>query len=36
MVYATIPSSVYGGSGDVRSIGFLAHVDTSPAVTGAT
>jgi len=31
MVYATIP----GNRPDVDTIGFLAHVDTSPAVTGA-
>ena len=36
MVYATIPSTLpNGGAGDVPAIGLLAHVDTSPALTGA-
>jgi tripeptide aminopeptidase len=35
MVYASIPSNLPNGdSGDVPVIGFLAHVDTSPALTG--
>lgn len=34
MVYATIPANV-PNAGCVPPIGFLAHVDTSPAVTGA-
>jgi tripeptide aminopeptidase len=34
MVYATIPSNIEDTS-RVPVIGFLAHVDTSPAVTGA-
>lgn len=35
MVYATIPSNLPNGEGDdVPVIGFLAHVDTSPAMTG--
>jgi tripeptide aminopeptidase len=34
MVYATIPANVPTTAG-VSTIGFLAHVDTSPAVTGA-
>ena len=33
MVYASIPSNM--PNGDVPVIGFLAHVDTSPALTGA-
>src|SRR5215831_6941795 len=33
MVYATIPSNL-PDSTNVPPIGFLAHVDTSPAVTG--
>src|SRR5262245_52684994 len=32
MVYATVPGNT---SADVPTIGFLAHVDTSPAVSGA-
>ncbi|HEY9229780.1 MAG TPA: peptidase T [Gemmatimonadaceae bacterium] len=32
MVYATIPSNTKGA---IPAIGFLAHVDTSPAVSGA-
>jgi tripeptide aminopeptidase len=35
VVYATIPSNMTDGSARVPSIGFLAHVDTSPAVSGA-
>jgi tripeptide aminopeptidase len=35
VVYATLPSNMPDGSGRVPSIGFLAHVDTSPAVSGA-
>lgn len=34
MVYATIPGNLPAGT-SVPTIGFLAHVDTSPAVTGA-
>ena len=34
MVYAFVPASP-GAKGDVPVVGFLAHVDTSPAVTGA-
>ena len=34
MVYATIPANVPNGE-SVPTVGFLAHVDTSPAVTGA-
>ncbi len=34
MVYASIPGNVPESS-DVPTIGFIAHVDTSPAVTGA-
>ena len=34
MVYATIPSNLPDAA-NVPPIGFLAHVDTSPAVTGA-
>ena len=34
MVYATIPANIPDAS-DVPVIGFIAHVDTSPAVTGA-
>ncbi len=33
MVYAAIPANI--AHGGVPAIGFLAHVDTSPAVTGA-
>lgn len=36
MVYATLPSNMpNGGGGDVPALGLLAHVDTSPALTGA-
>ena len=36
MVYATLPSNLPNGDGaEVPVIGFLAHVDTSPALTGA-
>ena len=36
MVYASIPSNLPNGDGvDVPVIGLLAHVDTSPALTGA-
>lgn len=36
MVYATVPGNLPAGSGkDVPIIGLLAHVDTSPALTGA-
>jgi tripeptide aminopeptidase len=35
MVYATIPANLPASAGGVPTIGFLAHVDTSPAVTGA-
>jgi tripeptide aminopeptidase len=36
MVYATVPSSMPNGDGaEVPVIGFLAHVDTSPALIGA-
>src|SRR5690348_14435456 len=36
MVYGTIPSNLAeGDAGDVPVVGFLAHVDTSPALTGA-
>lgn len=36
MVYATVPSNMPNGDGeDVPVIGFLAHVDTAPAMTGA-
>lgn len=34
MLYATLPASEGVGAG-VPTVGFLAHVDTSPAVTGA-
>src|SRR5690242_18440510 len=34
MLYATVPSNL-PESASVPPIGFLAHVDTSPAVTGA-
>jgi tripeptide aminopeptidase len=34
MVYATIPANIPDAS-DVPVVGFIAHVDTSPAVTGA-
>ncbi|HKV51259.1 MAG TPA: peptidase T [Gemmatimonadaceae bacterium] len=33
MVYATVPSSVPNGE-RLPTVGFIAHVDTSPAVTG--
>jgi len=35
VVYASIPGNMPAGSGRVPAIGFLAHVDTSPAVSGA-
>ena len=36
MVYATIPSNLpFSRANGLPTIGFLAHVDTSPAVTGA-
>jgi tripeptide aminopeptidase len=35
VVYATVPSNLPEGSARVPAIGFLAHVDTSPAVSGA-
>src|SRR5690348_7276706 len=36
MVYATVPGNLPAGGGkDVPIIGLLAHVDTSPALTGA-
>jgi len=35
MVYATVPSNVTDDDGAVPVIGLLAHVDTSPALTGA-
>jgi tripeptide aminopeptidase len=34
MIYATIPANVARAS-DVPVVGFISHVDTSPAVTGA-
>ena len=34
MVYASIPATI-SGSVHIPTVGFLAHVDTSPAVTGA-
>lgn len=34
MVYATVPSSLPNGA-RAPTVGFIAHVDTSPAVTGA-
>lgn len=34
MVYATLPSNLEEHHASVPAIGFLAHVDTSPAVTG--
>ncbi|HSQ28953.1 MAG TPA: peptidase T [Gemmatimonadaceae bacterium] len=34
MVYATIPATVPNANG-IPTIGFIAHVDTSPAVSGA-
>jgi tripeptide aminopeptidase len=34
MVYAMVPATT-SRDGDVPTVGFLAHVDTSPAVTGA-
>ena len=34
MVYASIPANIANGS-ELPVIGFIAHVDTSPAVTGA-
>ena len=35
MVYATIPSNLADDAGHVPVLGLLAHVDTSPAVSGA-
>ncbi|HEV8218072.1 MAG TPA: hypothetical protein VGP95_19605, partial [Gemmatimonadaceae bacterium] len=35
MVYATIPSNLPADATEVPAIGLLAHVDTSPAVSGA-
>jgi tripeptide aminopeptidase len=36
MVYATVPSNMPNGDGgEVLALGLLAHVDTSPALTGA-
>jgi len=35
MVYATIPSTLPDGDDHVPVLGLLAHVDTSPAVSGA-
>jgi len=35
MVYASVPGNLPAGHAAVPAIGFLAHVDTSPAVTGA-
>jgi tripeptide aminopeptidase len=34
VVYASIPSNLGEGAAPVPTIGFLAHVDTSPAVSG--
>jgi tripeptide aminopeptidase len=34
VVYASIPSNLPDGTTGVPALGFLAHVDTSPAVTG--
>lgn len=34
MVYATISSNMPNGDAEVPAIGFLAHVDTSPALSG--
>jgi tripeptide aminopeptidase len=34
MVYASIPSNLPNGDGAYPVIGFLAHVDTAPALTG--
>jgi tripeptide aminopeptidase len=34
MVYATIPATIANGS-DAPVVGFISHVDTSPAVSGA-
>jgi tripeptide aminopeptidase len=34
MIYATIPGTA-GVAGDVPVVGFISHVDTSPAVSGA-
>ncbi len=35
VVYASVPSNMPNGAPPVTAIGFLAHVDTSPAVSGA-
>ena len=35
MIYATIPSNLSANASEVPAIGLLAHVDTSPAVSGA-
>ena len=35
MIYATIPSNLSANAREVPAIGLLAHVDTSPAVSGA-
>ena len=35
MVYANIPSNLPANVTGVPTVGFLAHVDTSPAITGA-
>ena len=35
MVYAAIPSNLPEGAADVPVLGLLAHVDTSPAVSGS-
>jgi tripeptide aminopeptidase len=35
MLYAAIPSNLPADSAEVTTIGLLAHVDTSPAVSGA-
>jgi tripeptide aminopeptidase len=35
MVYATIPSNLPEGAANVPVLGLLAHVDTSPAVSGS-
>ena len=35
MIYATIPSNLPANAREVPAIGLLAHVDTSPAVSGA-
>ncbi|MFQ5511582.1 MAG: peptidase T [Candidatus Krumholzibacteriia bacterium] len=34
-VTATIPSNLPAGSAGVAAVGFIAHVDTSPAISGA-